>query len=130
MAHFLRKSTHVAQASVLSIILVLHTKGATMADAPFHTKNNFLRAVSNLIAKADSQNRGDDLDRLIEHVLDGPKEVSGLARFIYLMDDDFRGLLEGEIDGYRRWLKKKNLNSDDQEILKVLLEAYNQQRAN
>ncbi len=99
-----------------------------MAEAPFHNRANFLRAISNLIARADAQNRGDDLDRLVQHVIDGPQEVSGLARFLYLVDEDYRSVLEAEIDAYRRWLKKKDGSADDQEVLKALLEAYRTHR--
>jgi len=99
-----------------------------MAQAPFHNRESFERAIVTLIDAADGKNRGDDLDRLVQHVLASPSEVSNLAAFVFMLDEEFRGPFQQEIEAYRRWLKKKELPSDDHAIFDGLAEIYRVKR--
>lgn len=99
-----------------------------MTQAPFHTQETFERAIGTLIDEADSRERGDDLDRLVQHALARPDGVSGLAAFLFLMDEGFRAPLQREIDAYRRWRRKKDLPAEDQDIFDVLAAVYKKKR--
>lgn len=99
-----------------------------MTQAPFHTRETFERVIAGMIAEADSKNRGDDLDRVVQHVLASPAEVSNLAAIAFMLDEEFRGPFQHEIEAYRRWLKKKELPSDDHAIFDVLIEIYRAKR--
>jgi hypothetical protein len=99
-----------------------------MAEAPFHNEESFERAIAALIDKTDAANRGDDLDRLANHVLTSTPEVSKLASLMFMIDEDFRPMVEQEVEAYRRWLKKKGKPSDDQSIYDALMAAYRRKR--
>ncbi len=99
-----------------------------MTQAPFHTQESFERAIAALIDKADTQSRGGDLDRIRDHVANGPAEVSPLARLLFVLDDDFRPLVEQQIDAYRRWLVRKERPADDADIMQIMMKVYLQKR--
>lgn len=99
-----------------------------MTQAPFHNQESFERAIAALIDRADAQRRGEDLDRLVQHVMNSPGEVSDLASLLFMMDEDYRPLLTQAIDAYRRWLKTKGRDTDDDAITDALKRIYKEKR--
>lgn len=99
-----------------------------MAQAAFHTQESFERALAALIDKADAQARGADLDRIRTHIEAGPAEVSPLARLLFVLDEDFRTLVEQHIESYRRWLTRKGQPAADADIFAVMLSVYQRKR--
>lgn len=99
-----------------------------MAQAPFHNQESFERAIIALIDQVDAQNRGSDLDRVYQHLQNSPDEVSNLAKIIFMLDDDYRPLVTQAVDAYRRWLKTKGRDTDDQSIAAVILDTYRSKR--
>ena len=96
--------------------------------AAFHTRDSFERAIAALIDKADAQERGADLDRIQTHIEQGPAEVSTLARLLFVLDDDFRPLVEQHIESYRRWLARKGDPASDDDIFGVMFAVYCKKR--
>lgn len=99
-----------------------------MAEAPYHNEETFERAIAALIDKTDAANRGDDLDRLAKHVSSSPAQVSSLASLMFMIDEDFRPLLEQEVEAYRRWLKRKDRPHDDKTVYEAVIASYRQKR--
>lgn len=99
-----------------------------MTQAPFHNEDSFERAINSLIDAADEQHRGEDLDRLYQHVMNSPDEVNNLASFIFMLDDDYRPKITQAVDAYRRWCKTKGRPCDDQTIAQSLVRIYRAKR--
>ncbi len=99
-----------------------------MTQAPFHNQESFERTVEQLMDRADEQKRGEDLDKLYRYVIDSPEEVSDLASFFFMLDEDFRALVQEAVNAYRRWLKAKGRPASDQDIAEVLLRIYRTKR--
>lgn len=98
------------------------------SSAPFHNRTQFEKAIEKLIARADEQNRGTDLDRAVGHLRRAPTDVSRLTSLLMLVDDDYRGDLKSHIDAYRRFTKQKGREADDDELLEVMEEIYRRTR--
>lgn len=99
-----------------------------MSQASFHTFAQFEKAVERLVSDADAQNRGGDLDRLVEHLKKSPTGVSRLASLVMLVDEDFRGPLKAEVDAYRRFASQKGREVGDDEIVDAMLVVYERVR--
>jgi hypothetical protein len=99
-----------------------------MTQAPFHNEDSFERAIIALIDSADEQERGQDLDRLYNHVMNSPDEVNNLASFVFMLDDDFRPRITQAVDAYRRWCKTKGRPCDDQTVARALVRIYRAKR--
>lgn len=100
-----------------------------MTQAPFHNQESFERAIAALIDRADEAHRGEDLDRVYQHVVNSPTEVSRLASAMYVLDEDYRALVVQAIDAYRRWLNMKGRPADDDAIFEVIRAIYEKKRA-
>ena len=99
-----------------------------MSHAPYRNKESFERAIEALIDKADAQNRGADLDRMVDHLRHKPAEIGTLASLMFLLDDDFRPLGAHEVDAFRRWLGQKKQPSSDEDIASVVNAVYRRKR--
>jgi predicted HTH transcriptional regulator len=99
-----------------------------MSHAPYRNLESFERAIENLIEKADSQNRGADLDRVYGHLRHKPAEMGTLATLMFLLDDDFRALIAHEVEAFRRWLVQKGQPTSDEDIARVLETVYRRRR--
>ena len=95
---------------------------------PLHTPESFARALVGLIEQVDGQERGADLDRVYKHVMGSPGEVSRLASLLFVLDEDYRRLLEDHVGAYRRWLAKKEQPAGDDDIFSVMIATYRTHR--
>lgn len=100
-----------------------------MTQASFHTRQQFERAVERMIERADAQQRGEDLDRVVQRLQTVPDAVSQLAGLLMQVDDDARPELKQHIDAYRRFLRQKGDAATDDEVLEVLLAVWRRRRA-
>lgn len=100
-----------------------------MTTTPYHNKESFARAMARLMARADSEGRGEDLDRVVTHLNRKPREVSALASLMMLLDEDYRLLVHDEIEAFRRWGKQKGQTLHDDEIFAVMMAIYEVHRA-
>jgi len=96
--------------------------------APFQNLSQFEKAIEKLIARADDQNRGGDLDRVAEHLRRTPESVSRLTSLLMLVDEDFRGDLKSNVDAYRRFTREKGREAGDDELLAVMEGIYRRMR--
>jgi hypothetical protein len=100
-----------------------------MPRSPYHNRESFIRAVDRMLARADCEGRGEDLDRVVAHVVRKPREVSSLASLMLLLDEDYRLLLQDEIDAFRRWGKQKGQHLSDDDIFAVMMTTYEGRRS-
>ena len=100
-----------------------------MTQAPYHNRAQFERAVERLIGETDRQNRGQDLDRMVQHLQKSPGDVSRLASLLMMVDDDFRADIKAEVDAYRRFEEQKGRDGGDDAILVVMEQVYRRVRA-
>lgn len=99
-----------------------------MSTTPYHNYESFDRIVEQLVAKADDEGRGDDLDRLVVYVGESPKQVSPLGSFMMMLDEDWRLSLQSEIEAFKRWGKQKGKEISEGEILDRMLKVYKNRR--
>ncbi|MCA9562440.1 MAG: hypothetical protein KC561_03080 [Myxococcales bacterium] len=99
-----------------------------MTTTPYHNKESFLRATKKLIDQAQRQGRADDLDRVVSHLTDAGGPLNQLGQLMILLDEDWRLMLQTEIEAYRRWHSQKGHEIADEQIMREMFSAYQEVR--
>lgn len=98
-------------------------------SAAVHNRAQFEKAIERLIVSADQANRGEDLDRAVAHISGKPSDVSRLAAFVMVIDDDVRPELSGAIDAFRRFKEQQGDPVDDDQVIEIMRSVYGRIRA-
>ncbi len=93
-------------------------------SAPVHNRAQFEKAIERLIVAADQANRGEDLDRAVAHISTKPSDVSPLAAFVMVIDDDVRPDLSAAIDAFRRFKEQQGAAVDDDAVIEIMRAVY------
>ncbi|MFT6395387.1 MAG: hypothetical protein ACJAYU_000129 [Bradymonadia bacterium] len=98
-------------------------------SAAVHNRAQFEKTIERLIVAADQANRGGDLDRAVTHIAGKPLDVSRLAAFVMVIDDDIRPELSAAIDAFRRFKGQQNDPVDDDQVIEIMHAVYERIRA-